>query len=268
MSTRTIETRWRGVLLGTALVVLGGVATADAWCAFEEPTAAGAERGGALARELSRAAADDDWGAIERSLGELERTLQAGVPAQSLPAEALPAEDPAGGLPGADAPVQRHAERMVRRHRVEDRHVRVHRHLRLEPPNGHPGETWEEHWEHFGERVGRHWGRFGGRMGERGEAWGEHGARVGEHWGRVGERIGERWAELGSRAGERWGELGNRAGERWGSFGERAGRRFSRVGDEIGDRFGEIGDDLPDIIDLTIETVVDAVETLIDSLER
>jgi hypothetical protein len=234
-----METRWRGVVLGTALVVVGGLAAADAWCAVEEPPVASSQIGQTLVQDLRRAADSQDWEAVDRSLAELEQRLDASDPA---------------------------AERSrVRSRHQERRRLRVRHELRLEPPHGHPGETWEEHWEHFGERMGRHWGQFGERMGERGAAFGE---RMGEHWGEFGNRTGERWGEFGERAGERWGEFGNRAGERWGSFGERTGRRFGRVGDEIGEHFGEVGGDLPDVIELSIETAIDAVETLIDSLDH
>src|SRR3990172_2785870 len=94
MTTRSTETRWLGIVLGTALVVLGGLATADAWCAVEEPPSSGSRSDRALARDLRRAAGSADGEAIERGLTELELLLDV---------RHLPAEDPAGGLPAAAA---------------------------------------------------------------------------------------------------------------------------------------------------------------------
>jgi hypothetical protein len=125
-------------------------------------------------------------------------------------------------------------------------------------------ETWDEHWEHFGERMGEDWGAFGERMGEH---WGEFGQRMGEHWGEVGERMGEDWGAFGERMGEHWGEFGQRMGDRWGEYGARTGQRWAHAR-HVGDRFQDVNDEVPELVELTIESVMDALETLLDSFDH
>jgi hypothetical protein len=222
----------RRVIPLLALALVGGSLGAGAWAALEPPgPPASIQRNGDvpegrdLARDLSNAAGEGDWEAIDRELGEVERQLDSSPP-------------PPRGI------------EIRREWRVERRADRRQR--------------WAERWADRGDRAGRRWDelgeRLGERIGERGEAWGEA-------WGERGERIGEYWGRVGERMGEHWGEFGNRTGERWGAFGERAGRRWSRVADGRTAGPTAAGGDLTEAVELSVETVLDALETLIDSLE-
>jgi hypothetical protein len=136
-------------------------------------------------------------------------------------------------------------------------------------------ESWEKHWEHFGERMGEHWGRFGERIGEHwgaqgeaiGEHWGAFGEGIGEHFGRMGEEIGHHFGELGQRMGRDWGRYGQRMGRRWGDFGARTGREWGRC-DDLDTHLDRLGDELPEVVGLTVDSVMDALDTLLDSLDH
>jgi len=143
-------------------------------------------------------------------------------------------------------------------------------------------ETWDEHWEHFGEQLGRDFERFGETLGRQGEEWGRFGERVGRHWGERGESWGEHWGSFGEEMGEHWGAYGERLGEHWGDFGERMGERWGDFGGRVGERFGEawsgrdrapserfeaLNDELPEIVELTVESVMDALDTLLEAFD-
>jgi hypothetical protein len=68
--------------------------------------------------------------------------------------------------------------------------------------------------------------------------------------------------------GEDWGEFGQRMGDRWGEFGERTGRRWGHAGRHFGDRLHDVNDEVPEVVELTIESVMDALETLLDSFDH
>ena len=99
---------------------------------------------------------------------------------------------------------------------------------------------------------------------------GEFGERMGEQWGRFGEQMGEHWGDFGERTGERWGGFGERMGERWGEFGENIGESFAHG--DFGDA-GEAVEDLDwdwigDVIAHAIETTLDAVDAVVESVEE
>ena len=123
-----------------------------------------------------------------------------------------------------------------------------------EPRRQERAESWDQHWEHFGERMGEHWGAYGERMGER--------------WGGFGERMGEHWGAYGQRMGEHWGEFGQRMGDRWGAYGERTGHRWAHAGRDLGDRFEDLHDEVPEVVELTVESVMDALDTMLDAFDH
>ncbi|HVR31022.1 MAG TPA: hypothetical protein VMS86_15985 [Thermoanaerobaculia bacterium] len=233
MPIRIGEQAWRGTVVGGALVVVGLAVSGAAVGANGSPPAAPASAGESesLAARLRLAAADADWEAVESGLDELERWLD---PSDAqVPSSAATRAD---GSPVAPMAARRGVAGPLRHDREEARRSRSSRRGR--------SETWDEHWEHFGERMERHWSRVGERTADRGHDW----------------------EELGERAGERWGAFGERAGDRWSGFGARTGRRWSRIGNQMGRRFEEMAEDLPEAIELSIETVLDALDTLLASL--